>query len=124
MSEKRLYAVRGATSAESNDAGEILASTRELMEKLMDENSLQASDMVSCLFTCTGDLDAEFPAVAARGLGLNSVPLLCMREIDVEGALERCVRVLVHYYGDSERKPKHIYLKDARKLRSDLNSAQ
>jgi chorismate mutase len=80
--------------------------------------------MVSCIFTATGDLDAEFPAVAARDLGLNRVPLLCAREIDVPGALERVIRVLLHYYADGEHKPQHIYLREARALRADLEGAQ
>ncbi len=76
-----------APSREENEADAILSATEELMRKLLDRNSLSPTDLVSCLFTCTNDLNAEFPAVAARRLGLSAVPLLCAREIDVPGAL-------------------------------------
>jgi chorismate mutase len=79
---------------------------------------------VSCLFTATDDLNAEFPAVAARRLGLDAVPLLCARELDVPGAMRGVIRVLVHYYGPSDHVPAHAYLGDAQELRSDLHSAQ
>ena len=80
MSE-RLFAVRGAVQAEANGAEAIVAATTELMRELLDRNELEPEALVSCLFTTTEDLDAEFPAVAARGIGLDSVPLLCCREI-------------------------------------------
>ena len=80
--------------------------------------------MVSWIFTLTADLDAEFPAVAARQLGLNSVPLLCTREVPVPGSLPRIVRTLLHYYAEEGHVPKHVYLGEARALRSDLDSAQ
>ena len=80
--------------------------------------------MVSCLFTTTGDLDAEFPAVAARGIGLEAVPLLCTREIDVPGSMPRVVRVMVHYYAAPDHRPAHTYLGAAQELRSDLGAAQ
>ena len=80
--------------------------------------------MVSCIFTCTSDLDAEFPAVAARRLGLNGVPLLCAREIDVPGALPRVIRLLLHYYGEPEAEARHVYLHEAKQLRRDLEAAQ
>ncbi|HWJ49524.1 MAG TPA: chorismate mutase, partial [Solirubrobacteraceae bacterium] len=80
--------------------------------------------MVSCIFTLTDDLDAEFPAVAARRLGLNRVPLLCTREVPVPGSLPRVIRVLLHYYADDGHEPRHVYLGEARTLRTDLESAQ
>jgi chorismate mutase len=80
--------------------------------------------MVSCIFTLTEDLNAEFPAVAARRLGLDKVPLLCAREVPVPGSLPSVLRVLVHYYADPEHEPRHVYLGAARALRSDLDSAQ
>ena len=80
--------------------------------------------MVSCIFTLTEDLDAEFPAVAARRLGLDRVPLLCAREVPVPGALPRVIRVLMHYYAEPEHEPRHVYLGEARALRADLESAQ
>ncbi len=80
--------------------------------------------MVSCLFTCTGDLDAEFPAAAARRLGLGSVPLLCSREIDVPGSLPRVIRVMLHCYAGPDAPARHVYLRDAVALRRDLQEAQ
>ena len=120
--QTRLWAVRGAVQVEANDRDAILGSTWELMRELMSRNKLEPDAMVSCIFTCTDDLDAEFPAVAARDLGLDSVPLLCTREINVPGSMERVIRVIVHYYGP--RGPEHTYLGEAQKLRADLHSAQ
>jgi chorismate mutase len=94
------------------------------MRELMQRNGLEASAMVSCIFTLTDDLDAEFPAVAARRLGLDRVPLLCAREVPVPGALPRVIRALVHYYADAAHEPRHVYLGEARALRADLESAQ
>lgn len=94
------------------------------MRELIARNDLVPDRMVSWIFTLTADLDAEFPAVAARALGLNKVPLLCSREIPVPGALPRVVRTLLHYYADEGHVPHHVYLGDARVLRSDLDSAQ
>jgi chorismate mutase len=94
------------------------------LNELMRRNEIDPDQMVSCIFSATGDLDAEFPAVAARDLGLNRVPLLCAREMDVPGSLERVVRVLLHYYADDGHRPQHVYLGEARKLRSDLEDAQ
>ncbi|HEY8625432.1 MAG TPA: chorismate mutase [Thermoleophilaceae bacterium] len=120
----RLFALRGATSASANEADAILDATDVLMRELIERNSLAAEDMVSCIFTLTDDLDAEFPAVAARRLGLGRVPLLCAREVSVPGALPRVIRVLVHYYADAQHSPRHVYLGEARSLRADLDSAQ
>jgi chorismate mutase len=122
--EQRLWAVRGAVAVERNERKAILAATSDLMRTLMDRNRLDAERMVSCIFTCTGDLDAEFPAVAARELGLGQVPLLCNRELDVPGAMERVIRVLVHYYAPVDHQPAHTYLGEAQRLRADLHSAQ
>lgn len=95
------------------------------MREIMKRNELQPDDVVSCIFTLTEDLDAEFPAVAARNLGFDRVPLLCSREIPVPGALPRVIRVLMHYYAQGpEHQAKHVYLGDARRLRSDLEAAQ
>lgn len=122
--QPRLHALRGAITVEHNDADAILDATRELMRELMDRNRIGPEQMVSCIFSCTDDLNAQFPAVAARDLGLDRVPLLCTREIDVPGALERVIRVLLHYYGDGDHKAQHVYLRDARILREDLEAAQ
>jgi chorismate mutase len=121
----RLFALRGANSVERNDADAILAATDLLMRELIARNRLTAESMVSCIFTLTDDLDAEFPAVAARALGLDRVPLLCAREVPVPGSLPRVIRVLVHYYADdAEHVAMHVYLGAAKALRADLESAQ
>ncbi len=120
----RLFALRGANSVRENEAGAILEATGLLIRELMERNSLAPESMVSCIFTLTDDLDAEFPAVAARALGLDRVPLLCAREVPVPGSLPRVIRALVHYYADDDHKPSHVYLGAARVLRRDLDSAQ
>ena len=120
----KLRALRGAITVDTNEAEAILSATEELMREVMERNRLDAEQMVSCIFTCTRDLDAEFPAVAARNLGLSSVPLLCAHEIDVPGALPRVIRLLLHCYADPEIEPKHVYLREAESLRRDLKGAQ
>jgi chorismate mutase len=120
----RLFALRGATSVDRNEATAILGATEWLLREIMKRNGLGPADVVSCIFTVTRDLDAEFPAVAARGLGFDRVPLLCAQEIDVPGALPRIIRVLIHYYADDGHEARHVYLGEARALRADLESAQ
>jgi chorismate mutase len=120
----RLFALRGAISVERNDADAILASTQDLMERLVAENSLRPEEVVSAIFTCTEDLNAEFPAVAARQMGWDRVPLLCAREVRVPGSLPRVIRVLLHYYAEEGHVARHVYLGDAQKLRLDLSAAQ
>jgi chorismate mutase len=121
---QRLFALRGAVQAEANEPGAILDATEELMRELISRNRLGAEDMVSCLFTTTEDLDAEFPAVAARRLGLTGVPLLCCREIPVPGSMPRVIRVLLHFYGPAGMSPAHVYVGAAQRLREDLSAAQ
>ena len=123
MSE-RLFAVRGAVQAEANGAEEIVAATTDLMRELLERNGLAPEALVSCLFTTTEDLDAEFPAVAARGIGLDSVPLLCCREIPVPGSMPRVIRVMLHFYAPEGHVPAHAYVGEAQKLRADLEAAQ
>ena len=120
----RLRALRGATTVEQNEAGAILDATEELVRELMARNGLDPHQMVSCLFTCTDDLNAEFPAVAARRLGLGALPLLCAREIDVPGSLPRVIRLLLHCYAEEGSPAQHVYLRDAVSLRRDLEGAQ
>ncbi len=125
MSEgERIWAVRGAAQADRNDAESILGATRELVSNLIERNDLEPDAIISVIFTCTDDLDAEFPAVAARELGLDRVPLLCNREIDVPGAMPRVIRVLAHYYAPAGHRPAHVYLGETQNLRADLHSAQ
>jgi chorismate mutase len=120
----RLFALRGASSVDRNDAQAILGATEWLLREILKRNDLHPSDVVSCIFTLTADLDAEFPAVAARELGLDSVPLLCAREIDVPGAMPRVIRLMAHYYAPADHSTTHVYLGEAQKLRADLHSAQ
>lgn len=121
----RLYALRGAVTVTANDGEAILEATEELLRELLRRNSLDAEGLVSCLFTLTDDLDAEFPAVAARRIGLAGVPLLCAREIPVPGAMPRVIRVLIHcYLPEGAEGPQHVYLRDAQALRLDLAGAQ
>src|ERR671929_2435067 len=105
----KLRALRGATTVAHNDPDAILDGTEELVREVMQRNDLHPDDMVSCIFTCTDDLDAEFPAVAARRLGLNGVPLLCAREIDVPGSLPRVIRLMLHCYADAGAPARHVY---------------
>jgi chorismate mutase len=94
--------------------------TAELLAEVLARNALAHDDLVSIIFTATEDLTADFPAAAAREIGLSGVPLLCTREIPVVGALGRCIRVMVHCYVPAERAIRHVYLHDARQLRMDL----
>lgn len=121
---ERVFALRGAAQAERNDRDAILSATDELLREMIARNDLAPERMISCILTCTEDLNAEFPAVAARELGLEDVPLLCTRELDVPGAMERVIRAMVHYYAPADHTPAHTYLGAARELRSDLHSAQ
>lgn len=118
--------IRGAISVEEDTPREVLAATRELLEAILSSNGLdEYDDIISAVFTTTPDLTSAFPAEAARELGMNHVPLLCASEIAVAGAMPRCIRVLLHV--NSTRKPEeivHVYLRDARKLRPDMQSAQ
>ncbi len=120
----RLFALRGAASVERNDAEEILEATTELMREIMARNELAPERVVSCIFTATDDLNAEFPALAARRLGFDAVPLLCAREIPVPGSMQGVIRVLIHYHAEEAHVPAHVYLGKARDLRADLNAAQ
>ncbi len=120
----RLFALRGAISVDRNDAQVILDATTELMQAIMQRNQLSPQDVVSCIFTATNDLNAEFPAVAARAVGFDGVPLLCAREIAVPRSMPRVIRVLIHYHADEQHTPQHVYLGEAKALRADLQAAQ
>ena len=114
--------VRGATTFEANEHAEILDETRKLLALMIRFNGIRSEDVASVIFTVTGDLNAEFPALAARQLGWLDVPLLCTYEIDVAGSLRKCVRILVHWNtskAQSEIVP--VYIKDAQRLRPDLS---
>ena len=120
----RLFALRGATTVDKNDPQAILGATEWLIREIMRRNGIIPSDVVSCIFTMTDDLDAEFPAVAARNIGFERVPLLCAREVPVPGAVPKVIRVLMHYYAPDDHETQHVYLGEARTLRSDLEAAQ
>ncbi|HEX8052664.1 MAG TPA: chorismate mutase [Thermoleophilaceae bacterium] len=120
----RLRALRGAITVDGNERDAILEGTEELLREVMGRNELAAEDIVSCVFTCTADLNAAFPAEAARRLGLGAVPLLCAREIDVPGALPRVIRLMAHCYAEEDRQAQHVYLREAVELRRDLEGAQ
>jgi chorismate mutase len=116
----RCQGIRGATTCPANTREAILAATRELLELMIAANGLQADDIASAIFTTTPDLNAEFPAVAARGLGWQQTALLCGHEIAVPGSLPRCIRILVHW--NTERRADeivHVYTRGAESLRPE-----
>ena len=120
---ERLRAIRGATTVPSNDRDAIVAATGELLSAMLERNGAATDDLVSLIFTSTKELDAEFPAAAARELGISDVPLLCASEIPVPGSLPMCVRVLMHLYTERGRtEVAHVYLREARELRADLDN--
>lgn len=110
--------IRGATTVERNDRDEILAATKELLQLLIEKNQLHADDVASAIFTLTEDLDAEFPALAARTLGWTEVALMCTREIPVPGSLNKCIRILLHVNTErSAAEIQHVYINGAVNLR-------
>lgn len=114
-------AVRGAVQVDGNDRTEILAATAELVTEVMSRNELSTDDVISVVFTATADLTAEFPALAARKLGFQEVPLLCAAEIDVPGAMPRVVRLMMHIDTGKPRSDiQHVYLRGAAALRLDI----
>jgi chorismate mutase len=113
--------VRGATTVDRNEREEILTATRQLLALMVRRNGIDRQDVASAIFTTTPDLDAEFPALAARQLGWLDVPLLCSHELGVPGSLPLCIRVLVHWNTDRPQSDiQHIYIRDAVRLRPDL----
>ena len=114
--------IRGATTVEHNDREEILAATTELLQLLISRNELRAEDVASVIFTVTEDLDAEFPALAARYQGWTEVALICTREIPVPGSLGKCIRILLHVNTTrSAAEIQHVYIRGAVNLRPTLN---
>lgn len=115
--------VRGATTVESNSPEAILDATKELLAAMIKANEIDVDTVGSAFFTLTQDLNAEFPAVAARQIGWTDVPLLCGHEMNKPGALPMCLRVLLHVNTDKAAKDiKHVYLRGARVLRPDIES--
>ena len=122
MDEARVRGIRGAVTVAENDYLEIITATEQLLTMMTRENDISIEDMVSIIFSLTADLDAVFPAEAARRLGWSMVPLLCTTEIPVAGSMKRCIRVPMHAYtkkGQSE--VMHVYLGEATGLRPDLS---
>jgi len=114
--------VRGATTVENNTRDEILQATRQLLALMIRLNGIESTAVGSAIFTVTSDLNAEFPALAARQLGWPDVPLLCSYEISVPNSLPRCIRILVNWNTDKgQQEIQHIYIKDAVRLRPDLS---
>ena len=117
----RLLALRGATTVAENTKDEVDIKTQTLVEAMLERNAIGHDDIVSIIFTATDDITAEFPATAARKLGLGDVPLLCARELGIEHGMAFAIRVLMHFYGDQPRDElHHVYLEGARSLRDDL----
>lgn len=118
--------VRGAITVTEDDVDLILQATRELLEAIVKENAdMKQEDIGSAIFTVTDDLAATFPAQAARQMGWSMVPMMCAREIPVPGSLPKAIRVLVHWNTETPQSQiKHVYLRDAVKLRPDLVAAQ
>lgn len=115
-------ALRGATTVEANDADQIISETGVLLRKIVEENKIDTDDIISVIFSLTEDLNAAFPAIAARQLGWNSTALMCTKEIDVPGSLKKCIRVMMHINTEKKNNElKHIFLKEARALRPDLS---
>jgi chorismate mutase len=113
--------IRGAISVPKNTGDEIISSAAALLRKMVGLNGIKIEDIASVIFSVTKDLNAEFPAIAARRLGWKTTPLLCTYEVDVRGSLKRCIRVLMHVNsGKKQSSMKHVYLRDAKKLRTDL----
>jgi chorismate mutase len=114
-------AIRGATQVDTDDRDAIIDATAELVRAVLDRNDVAPEDLVSVIFTATPDLTAEFPAYAARAIGITDVPLLCASEIDVPGAMPRVIRLLAHVESERRRADvRHVYLRGAQALRTDL----
>lgn len=115
--------VRGATTLDRNEREEILSATRQLLALMLRQNEVKPADVASAIFTTTPDIDAEFPALAARQLGLIDVPLLCGHEMAVPGSLPLCVRILLHWNTDkAQSEIHHVYVREAKRLRPDIQA--
>lgn len=116
-----LRALRGATTFDVDEADHVTERVVQLVELMLERNDVVHDDIVSILFTATDDLHSVFPAAAARTIGLGDVPLICSRELDITGAVPRCIRVMMHLRtGLARDELRHVYLEGARGLRDDL----
>src|SRR5918996_4566248 len=110
----RIRALRGAITLEADTKDQVIERTARLLQTMLERNGIEKGDLVSIIFTATGDVRSEFPAAAARSIGISDVPLLCARELDVDGAIGLCIRVLVHLYTEKEPSAlRHVYLEGA-----------
>lgn len=117
----KVRALRGGITADANDKEQIIGATSELVSEMIERNELDEDDVIFVIFTATKDLTAEFPAAAVRKLGLGRVPVLCARELDIEGSLGNVIRVMMLINTEKTREQlRHVYLKEARQLRTDL----
>ncbi len=117
----RVRALRGATTLERDERVHLIERTQELIRALFERNDLDEDDLISIVFTATDDVHSAYPAEAAREAGITHVPLLCARELEIDGGIERCIRILAHVYTDhAVRQLRHVYLHEARQLRTDL----
>jgi chorismate mutase len=117
----RVRALRGATTLDVDQRDHLIARTQELMHAVFERNGLTEEDLISIVFTATDDVHSAFPAEAAREAGITHVPLMCARELEIDGGIERCIRILIHTYTDrAARELRHVYLHEARQLRTDL----
>jgi chorismate mutase len=118
---ERVRALRGAITLDDDSRDQVISKTARLLETMLERNGVAKADLISIVFTATDDVRSEFPAAAARSIGISDIPLLCARELDVEGAVGRCVRVLMHLYTEKEPADlRHVYLEGAVPLRTDL----
>lgn len=121
----RVRGIRGATTVEHNTREAIVATARELLEEMLRRNDVPADEIASAWFTTTRDLDAEFPAVAAREMGWNNIALMCAHEMEVPGSLPRCLRILLHVnMPRNQAAVQHVYLHGARVLRPDVTVSE
>lgn len=117
----KLRAIRGATCLVQDDAQEMADAVTELLSEILVRNEVSLDELVSIFFTATPDLHSAFPAAAARGIGLADVPLMCAQELDITGAMEKVIRVMLHVQTDTPRNEiKHVYLRGAEALRKDI----
>ena len=121
QSGERVRALRGATTLEDDEREHLVARTQELIHELFERNDLSEDELISIVFTATSDVHSAFPAEAARAAGITHVPLLCARELEIDGGISRCIRILVHAYTPrGVHDLRHVYLHGARQLRTDL----
>jgi chorismate mutase len=118
---ERVRALRGATTLDHDDRDHLIVRTQELIGEVFARNELTEDDLISIVFTATDDVHSAYPAEAAREAGITHVPLLCARELEIDGGIRRCIRILIHAYtARGARDLRHVYLHEARQLRTDL----